>query len=84
MRDFSRDHRWLSINTATLRKQENLAGIIEACARHGIRAVSPWREQVRQMGLSRAARALRDAGLALSGYCRAGMFPAEPARRAEV
>ncbi len=36
------------------------------------------------MGLSRAARALRDAGLALSGYCRAGMFPAEPARRAEV
>jgi hypothetical protein len=44
MRDFSRDHRWLSINTATLRKQADLTGIIEACARHGIRAVSPWRE----------------------------------------
>jgi sugar phosphate isomerase/epimerase len=83
-RDFSRDHRWLSINTATLRKQADLTGIIEACARHGIRAVSPWREEVRKMGLTRAARALRDAGIELSGYCRAGMFAADAARRGEV
>ena len=83
-RDFSRDHRWLSINTATLRKQADLAGIIEACARHGIRAVSPWREEVREMGLAHAARALRDAGLELSGYCRAGMFAADAAKRGEV
>ena len=83
-RDFSRDHRWLSINTATLRKQANLAGIIEACARRGIRAVSPWREEVNEMGLARAARALRHAGLELSGYCRAGMFPTDAAKRGEV
>jgi sugar phosphate isomerase/epimerase len=36
------------------------------------------------MGLARAARALRDAGLELSGYCRAGMFAADAARRGEV
>src|SRR5579872_5308266 len=83
-RDFSRDHRWLSINTATLRMQADLAGIIEACARHGIRAVSPWREEVREMGLAHTARALRDAGLELSGYCRAGMFAADAAKRGEV
>ena len=41
MRDFSVDHRWLSLNTATVRKQGDLAAIIEACARHGIRAIDP-------------------------------------------
>ncbi|MBV9634906.1 MAG: sugar phosphate isomerase/epimerase [Methylobacteriaceae bacterium] len=79
MRDFSKDHRWLSINTATVRKQADFLGIVEACARKGIRAVSPWRDQVAAVGLERAARAVRDAGLDLSGYCRGGMFPADAA-----
>src|SRR2546429_9508354 len=74
MRDFSADHRWLSLNTATVRKQGDLAHIIEACARHGIRAIDPWRDQVASVGLDRSARAVRDAGLELSGYCRGGMF----------
>jgi len=84
MRDFSSDHRWLSLNTATLRNQGDFAQIIDACARHGIRAIDPWREQVASMGLDRAARAVRDAGLDLSGYCRGGLFPADAARRVEV
>ncbi len=84
MRDFSNDHRWLSLNTATLRKQGDFAQIIDACARHGIRAIDPWREQVASMGLDRAARAIRDAGLDLSGYCRGGLFPSDASRRAEV
>ena len=46
MRDFSADHRWLSLNTATVRKQGDLVAIIDACARHGIRAIDPWRDQV--------------------------------------
>ena len=37
MRDFSRGTAHLSINTATLRKQLSLPGIIEACARRGDR-----------------------------------------------
>jgi sugar phosphate isomerase/epimerase len=84
MRDFSSDHRWLSLNTATVRKQGDLAQIIDACARHGIRAIDPWREQVAHIGLDRAARAMRDAGLELSGYCRGGMFASDAGRRAEV
>ena len=84
MRDFSNDHRFLSINTATVRKQGDLAAIVEACARHGIRAVSPWRDQVAQVGLKRAVRAVRDAGLDLSGYCRGGMFTADAAHLNEA
>jgi sugar phosphate isomerase/epimerase len=84
MRDFSSDHRWLSLNTATVRKQGDLVEIIGACAKHGIRAIDPWRDQVAAVGLDRAARAVREAGLELSGYCRGGMFTSDVSRRGEV
>ncbi len=78
MRDFSTDHRWLSINTATVRRQLGvdwpLPQILDACAARGIRAVSPWRDQVAAAGLDATARQLRALGLELSGYCRGGMF----------
>jgi sugar phosphate isomerase/epimerase len=84
MRDLSRDHRWLSLNTATVRKQGSLIEIIEACARHRIRAIDPWRDQVAAVGLDRAVKAVRDAQLELSGYCRGGMFTADPAHRQQA
>ena len=86
MRDFSTDHRWLSINTATVRAQWPLDRIVEECARRGIRAISPWRDQVAAVGLDRLAKLVRDTGLELSGYCRGGMFPASSAegRRAAL
>ena len=76
MRDLSAGPSLLSVNTATVRKQAGLLEIIEACARHGIAAISPWRDQVAAIGLEQAARAIKDAGLKLSGYCRGGLFPA--------
>lgn len=83
MRDFSRDHRWLSVNTATIRKSEgielSLPRIIEACAERGIRAISPWRDQVQAAGLDAVSRLVKQHGLQLSGYCRGGMFPATDA-----
>jgi sugar phosphate isomerase/epimerase len=79
MRDFSADHRWLSINTATVRAQWPLDRIVDECARRGIRAISPWRDQVAAVGLEAIARQVRAAGLELSGYCRGGMFPAATA-----
>lgn len=84
MRDFSGDHRALSINTATVRKQGDLVAITEACARAEIKAISPWRDQVAAVGLNRAVAAVKDAGLELSGYCRGGMFPADAARLQEA
>ncbi|MEO8280970.1 MAG: sugar phosphate isomerase/epimerase family protein [Ideonella sp.] len=79
MRDFSSDHRWLSINTATLRAQWPLDRIITECADRGIRAISPWRDQVAAVGIEKVAALLRDTGIELSGYCRGGMFPASTA-----
>ncbi len=80
MRDFSGDHRWLSINTATVRKSQGhdarLTDIIEDCARRGIRAISPWRDQVAAAGLRTIANLVKTHQLELSGYCRGGMFPA--------
>jgi sugar phosphate isomerase/epimerase len=81
MRDFSQDHRWLSLNTATVRKQGDFVAIAEACARHKIRGVSPWRDQVAHVGLDKAVKAVRDHDLELSGYCRGGMFVADEAHR---
>jgi len=76
----------LSINTATVRKQWSLLETIAGCARHGIRMLSPWRDQVAAAGLKETVQRLRDAGLRLSGYCRGGMFPAleRPGRRAAI
>ena len=85
MRDLSADRelRHLSLNTATIRKQGDLLAIIEAAERHGISCVSPWRDQVQAVGVERAAKALRDGGFRLSGYCRGGMFAADARHRAE-
>jgi sugar phosphate isomerase/epimerase len=84
MRDLSKEHRWLSLNTATVRKQGSLIDIIDACARHGIRAIDPWRDQVAAVGLNTAVKAVRDAGLDVSGYCRGGMFPCDNAHQSEA
>lgn len=76
MRDLSSDTSLLSLNAATVRKQWNLEQIIEGCARHQIGAIAPWRDQIADCGLDKAARLIRDAGLGVSGVCRGGMFPA--------
>jgi len=75
MRDLAAHPELLSLNTATVRERWNLEEIIEGCARHGIRAISPWRDQVAKIGLAKAAKLIRTHGLRLSGYCRGGMFP---------
>jgi sugar phosphate isomerase/epimerase len=67
----------LSLNTATVRKQWNLAQIIDGCARHGIRGISPWRDQVSAMGLTNAARAIKAHDLVVTGLCRGGFFTAK-------
>jgi sugar phosphate isomerase/epimerase len=64
----------LALNTATVRKQWTLAQIIDGCARHGIRGISPWRDQVAQMGLRKACSAIKANDLTVTGLCRGGFF----------
>ena len=74
MRDLSTNLDHLAINTATLR-QWPLESIIEYCGRRGIPAIAPWHEEVERLGLATVRHLLRDAGVVLCGYCRAGFFP---------
>ena len=74
----------LSINLATVRQQWNLREAVEACARHGITAIDPWRDQVAAIGLDESVRVIKDNGVCVTGYCRGGMFPAADAAGRQV
>ena len=64
----------LSLNTATVRKQWTLGEIIDGCARHEIRGISPWRDQVAALGLQKTRTLIREHGLTVTGLCRGGFF----------
>ena len=70
----------LSLNTATVREQWNLRQMIEGCARHGIRGISPWRDKLAEYGAKEAKRMIDANGLTVTGLCRGGMFPAADAK----
>ncbi len=76
----------LSINFATVRQAGTFAEIVDACLRHGITAISPWREHVNAAGIEEAARIVAANGLRVTGHCRGGFFPAsdEAGRRAAI
>ncbi len=67
----------LSLNTATVRKQWNLAQMIDGCARHGIRGIDPWRDQVAALGLKKAVSLVKSNQLTVTGLCRGGFFTQE-------
>ncbi len=67
----------ISLNTATIKMQWSLAEAIEGCARHGFGGIGPWRDKLQEMGVEPAARAIRDAGLRVSGLCRGGWYTGE-------
>jgi sugar phosphate isomerase/epimerase len=66
----------LSLNTATVREKWSLREMIEGCARHGIRGISPWRDKLAALGVKEAVKMIRNNGLTVTGLCRGGMFPA--------
>jgi sugar phosphate isomerase/epimerase len=74
----------ISLNTATVREQWSLAQCIEGCKRHGFGGIAPWRDKLHEMGVGPAARAIRDAGLGVSGLCRGGWFTASGELSREV
>ena len=70
MADVSR----LSINHATLLEQCSMPQFVEVLARNNVKGASLWREKVREYGVKESAKLIRDNGIALSGYCWAGMI----------
>jgi len=66
----------LALNTATLGEKRNLRREVDALRRHNVRGIAPWRDEVAETGAKEAARMIRDNGLAVTGFVRAGFFPA--------
>ena len=62
-----------SLNQATT-KHWPLPDVVRACAAAGLEWIGLWREPVRDYGVDRAARLVRDAGLRVSSLCRGGFF----------
>ncbi|MEV0121953.1 sugar phosphate isomerase/epimerase family protein [Streptomyces sp. NPDC050703] len=63
----------LSVNQETVR-QWSLPELAEGCAREGITSVGLWRAPVQAYGVERAARLMREAGLAVTSLCRGGFL----------
>lgn len=51
-----------------------LGDAIALYCRHGVRAITPWDDKVAELGLAETKRRLDDAGIALNGFCLAGLF----------
>jgi sugar phosphate isomerase/epimerase len=75
----------LSLNQITTQRW-SLRQAVEGCLQAGIPAIAVWRDKVAEIGLPRAVRVLRDAGLRVSSLHVGGNFPApsEPERRARL
>ncbi|HEV3184233.1 MAG TPA: sugar phosphate isomerase/epimerase family protein [Xanthobacteraceae bacterium] len=78
MPDLSR----LSINQICVLPQWTLPQAIDGLKRHGVGAISVWREKLAEIGVADARKRLDDAGLAVSGLCFAGLVSS--ADRAEA
>jgi sugar phosphate isomerase/epimerase len=65
-----------AINTATLGFQTPIEGTIEAVAQAGFGGIAPWRREIEGKDVAAIARRIRDAGLAVIGYCRSTYIPA--------
>lgn len=68
------DLRRLSIHQVTLLQQCTTPEFVAALARNGVACTSLWRDKTRVFGVAPTARLIADHGIALSGYCFAGMI----------
>ncbi len=65
----------LSLNTKTTNSW-TLAQAVDGAARTGIPALGLWRDRVQEVGVEKAAKLVRDAGLRISSLCRGGFLTA--------
>ncbi len=67
------DPKRLSIHQVTLLQQCTTPQFIAALVRNGVPCTSLWRDKTREYGVAQTARLVADSGIALSGYCFAGL-----------
>ncbi|MFF3607738.1 sugar phosphate isomerase/epimerase family protein [Streptomyces sp. NPDC002463] len=65
----------LSLNQITT-KGWSLPEAVQDCVDAGIPAIGLWRDKVAEIGVTEAARLVRDAGLKASTLCRGGFLTA--------
>lgn len=86
MRDLKGHPDLMSFNTATLGHRDPIGIIVDQVAAAGFGAISPWRREIDEDNPAKDAKKIRDAGLAVSGYCRSTYLngPDQKARDAAV
>lgn len=72
----------LSINQICVLPQWTLAQAIDGLARHGVPAISVWREKLHEIGVADAKKRIDGAGLAVSGLCFGGLISSADAAAA--
>src|SRR5436190_18965596 len=65
-----------AINTTTLGFQTPVEETVEAIARAGFGGIAPWRREIEGRDVKAIGLRIRDAGLAVTGYCRSTYIPA--------
>lgn len=76
------EDRPLSINQVTTRERWTLEQAVDGYARHGIAGIGTWSDSVREAGVARISRRIRDAGLTVTGHLVGGLLTdADPAAR---
>ncbi|MFC9392776.1 sugar phosphate isomerase/epimerase family protein [Streptomyces sp. NPDC057027] len=65
----------LSLNQITT-KRWSLPEAVQGCVDAGIPAIGLWRDKVAEIGVTEAAKRVRDAGLVVSTLCRGGFLTA--------
>lgn len=71
-------------NHATVRQRADMLTFLRLCAERGLDTVSIWGDEIDKVGEAKALAALRDHGLAVSGYNRIGPFTAHYLALAEA
>jgi len=64
----------LSINQICVLPQWTLPQAVAGLARHGVPAISVWRDKLHEVGVAEARRLIEGHGLAVSGLCFAGLI----------
>ena len=86
MRDLTNRKDLLALNTATLGHNEPIEKVVDAVAKAGFGAITPWRRDIDESDASKISKHIKDAGLKVHGYCRTAYLsgPDEQTRKAAV